>query len=144
MLKETEILKVDKYTWDTSGIPDGFYRIQVDASDELANPKALSEHFSIESEPVLIDNHPPHVERLQLKGKNLHGLAQDDMGPIAKLEYAVDGEDWILFFPADDIFDTNQEVFILALEDLPSGSHIIAVRATDSAGNTASSEITIP
>jgi hypothetical protein len=143
-LRETEILTEKHYEWDTSGVPDGYYRFWVSASDELDNPKPTSLKMAVESEPVLIDNHPPRIDALRVVGKNLQGKARDDMGPITRLEYAIDGRDWILFFPSDDLFDTAEERFSLTLDDLKKGAHIIAVRATDAAGNTACSEITIP
>ncbi len=143
-LRETEILTEKQFEWDTSGIPDGYYQIRVSASDELDNPKPTSLEMAVESEPVLIDNHAPRIDALRVVGKNLQGKARDDMGPITRLEYAIDGRDWILFFPSDDLFDTAEEKFSLILDDLKKGSHIIAVRATDAAGNSASSEVTIP
>jgi hypothetical protein len=100
--------------------------------------------MAVESEPVLIDNHPPRIDGLRVVGKKLQGKARDDMGPITRLEYAIDGRDWILFFSSDDLFDTAEERFSLTLDDLEKGSHIIAVRAFDAAGNSASSEVTIP
>jgi len=143
-LRETEILTEKHFEWDTSGIPDGYYRFWVSASDELDNPKPMRLETAVESEPVLIDNHPPRIDALRAAGKNLRGIARDDLGPITRLEYAVDGRDWILFFPTDDLFDTAEEKFSLTLDDLEKGTHIIAVRATDAAGNSAASEVTIP
>jgi sugar lactone lactonase YvrE len=144
MLRETEILTDRRYDWDTSGVPDGVYRIRVSASDELDNPKSMSLEAASESEPVLVDNHPPHIEGLRVVGKKLQGKATDDVGPITRLEYAIDGREWLLFFPSDDIFDTADEPFSLSLDDLSPGSHIIAVRAVDAAGNSTSSEVTVP
>ena len=46
-----------------------------------------------------------------------------------------------MFFPSDDLLDTANEAFALTLTALPAGPHIIAVRATDAAGNVGSSEI---
>ncbi|MBN1655011.1 MAG: WD40 repeat domain-containing protein [Deltaproteobacteria bacterium] len=144
MLRESEVLTDRKHEWETSGIPDGYYRIQVSASDELDNPKRTTLQYGVESEPVLIDNHPPRIEALRLVGNLFQGKARDDMGPISRLEYAIDGRDWIMIFPSDDLLDTAEESFSLKLDDLEPGPHIIAVRAFDAAGNATSSEVTIP
>lgn len=143
MLKEHEKLTKSQYDWDTVGVPDGFYRVRVRTSDELANPGSYTVQTSALSEPFLVDNHPPQVRGLKWAGRTLRGTARDATGPIAKLEYAVDGGDWMIFFPLDDLFDSAEERFELKLDDLEKGEHIVSVRATDAAGNTASAEITV-
>jgi hypothetical protein len=142
MFQETEILTRDEYTWDTSGVPDGFYVVQVEASDELANPEGRTLTATAESEPLLVDNHPPLLDSVRANGTRVVGRATDGLGPIAKLEYAVDGGEWRMFFPADDLFDTREERFDLDLAALAPGDHIVAVRAYDAAGNSVSAEIT--
>ncbi|MDQ3037529.1 MAG: hypothetical protein M3Y87_34360 [Myxococcota bacterium] len=67
----------------------------------------------------------------------------DGMGPIARLERAVDGGEWVIFFPIDDLLDTRDERFELDLSSLSAGSHIVAVRASDAAGNVGWAEIEI-
>lgn len=131
------------YTWDTSGIPDGWYVVQVEASDENENPGPLTLRDVRASEPFLVDDHDPTVE-LTLRGGNLAGVARDAMGPIAKLEYAVDGGDWHVFFPEDQLLDEATERFTVDLGELEAGPHVVAVRATDAAGNAAVAEIEGP
>lgn len=143
MLREHEPLTATEYTWDTASIPDGWYVVQVEASDEQANPEALTLRATGESEPLLIDNHAPRVEGLEARGTTVTGRAIDTLGPIAKLEYAVDGGEWKLFFPSDHLFDTAAERFELNVGALSAGSHIIAVRATDSGGNVGSAEAVV-
>lgn len=143
MLREHETLSATEYTWNTSAIPDGWYVVQVEASDELGNPASLSLRSSFDSEPILVDNHAPVVEPLGASGARVTGRAVDTVGPIARLERAVDGGEWELFFPADDLLDTRDERFELDLSSLSPGSHIVAVRATDAAGNVGSAEIEI-
>jgi len=128
------------YTWDTSGIPDGWYVVQVEASDESDNPGTLTLRDTRTSEPFLVDDHDPTVE-VQLRGGRLVGTARDAMGPIAKLEFAVDGGDWRLFFPEDQLLDEAEERFDLDLSELSTGNHVLAVRATDAAGNAAVAEV---
>jgi hypothetical protein len=142
ILKESETLTKSQHEWDTQGLPDGHYRIRVEASDELANPARYALSSNAVSEPFLVDNHPPRIEGLRATGRNVQGTARDEAGPVAKLEYAVDGGDWHPFFPVDDLLDSAEERFNLELEGLEPGSHIIAVRVTDAAGNTGVSEVT--
>ena len=58
--------------------------------------------------------------------------------PIARIDVSVDPDPnlWIPFFPTDGIFDEATESFDLDVSSLISGgSRLVAVRATDSAGN---------
>lgn len=140
ILRESETLTNDEYAWNTASIPDGFYVVRVEASDELENAEGLALTHSADSEPIRIDNHPPRIERLRVQGARLTGVATDGLGPIARLEVAINGGEWRPLFPVDDLFDTAEERFEIDLSSLPSGTHIIAVRATDAGGNIGSGE----
>jgi len=59
------------------------------------------------------------------------------------MEHAIDGGEWRVFFPADDLLDTRDERFDLDLSGEAPGSHIVAIRAVDAGGNSASAETTI-
>ena len=143
ILHETDVVTTTDYTWDTDGVPDGWYRVRVENSDELDNPKPIARKSSADSEPFLVDNHPPRVVELKLNGSNLTGRAIDALGPISRLEYTVDGLDWLLMFPQDNLFDTAEESFALPLSLLPKGEHSVMVRASDARGNVGSSEIVV-
>jgi outer membrane protein assembly factor BamB len=143
ILREHEVLSATEYAWNTSAVPDGWYVIQVEASDELSNPAPLALRSTLESEPILVDNHAPTIVELRAVGGRITGRAVDGVGPIARLEYAVDGGEWRLFFPVDDLLDTRDERFELDLGGEPPGSHIVAVRATDAGGNVGSAEVTL-
>lgn len=148
VLRESETLTATDYQWNTSAVPDGWYVVSVEASDELSNPDTLTLRSTSESEPVLVDNHPPSVSALTFGGGRVRGTATDAMGPVARLEAAIDGGEWRVVFPEDDLLDTREESFAidpvsLAGGTLAAGSHIVAVRAIDGGGNQASSEVTI-
>jgi outer membrane protein assembly factor BamB len=144
LLTEDQVHTATKYAWDTSGVPDGWYVVEVRASDELANPEPLALDSRAMSDPFLVDNHPPRIEGLRQRGRTVTGRAVDSVGHIAKLEYAINGRRFEPFFPVDHLLDTRVEEFALELPaHLPAGSHIVAVRATDAGGNTATSEVTV-
>ena len=74
----------------------------VEASDELDNPGPGTLRERTESEPFLLDNHAPRVSDLRFAGGRLSGMARDELGPVSSLEYAVDGQEFLPFYPKDD------------------------------------------
>ncbi len=146
IVPETQVLSDNEYTWDTSGIPDGYYVVEVEGSDELTNPKDLVLKGSELSEPIRVDNHAPQISKLKWLNGVVTGTISDSIGPIAVLEFAVDGTGWHVFAPDDGLLDSaNERIALrpsLASEFTPGKPHIIAVRATDAAGNSAIAEIT--
>lgn len=138
VLRDGEVLSKNEYDWDTQALPEGKYRVRIEASDELANPPEHTQRHALESGPVLIDNTPPVLTQLALDGRRLRVRAVDGLGPIARIEVAVDGRlEWRPMGAADGLFDAAEEgvdTDVAAL--VPVGSHIVTVRAYDAAGNT--------
>ncbi len=143
MLRETEIVTGSEQSWETDGIPDGYYRVRVEASDELDTDASLAKKSSTDSEPLLVDNHPPHLGDLHVQNAQIVGKALDGQGPISKLEYTVDGLEWKLLLPSDGIFDTAAESFALPFSRLPKGDHVVVIRAADARGNTDSAQLEV-
>jgi len=113
------VLTASEFAWDTSAVPDGYYRIRVSASDELDNPRPLALETRDESEPFLVDNRPPELLEMRADAQRITGVARDAQGPISRLEYAVDGLEWRLARADDDLVDTREERFSIPLRDLP-------------------------
>jgi sugar lactone lactonase YvrE len=143
MFGEDTVLTDAKYTWNTDSIPDGYYVVRVEASDEESNPDALTLRSSATSEPIRIDNHPPRIEQLKVRKGRVRGRVVDRLGPIARIQMSVDAGTWRDVFPTDSLLDAASERFDVSLGELSNGSHIVALRAFDAAGNQANREITI-
>ena len=143
MFSEDVVLTDAKYTWDTGSIPDGFYVVRVEASDEEANPDDRLLRASALSEPFRVDNHPPRIAELNVRKGRVRGRVVDSMGPIARIQMSLDAGPWRDVFPTDALLDSGDERFEESLGSLPTGTHIIAVRAFDAAGNQANREITV-
>jgi hypothetical protein len=143
VLRETETLTATEYQWNTSAVPDGWYVVSVEASDELSNPASLTLRSTAESEPLLVDNNPPTITSMRYASGHVQGTATDTIGPVARLESAIDGGEWHVIFPDDDLLDSAQEPFTIDVSTLAAGSHIVAVRAIDAGGNQTASEITV-
>lgn len=142
-LKADEILTKAELEWDTAALPEGKYRVRVEASDEQANPPDQVQKHALESEPVLVDNTPPRIDNLTLTGRRLRAQIVDGTSPIARVEIAVDGKpEWRPIAAADGIFDTPTESVDADVSVLvPPGPHIVVVRAYDAAGNAVSRDV---
>lgn len=142
-LKTDDVHTKTELDWDTAALPEGKYRVRVEASDEGANPPEQVQKHALESETVLVDNTPPRIEDLQIAGRRLRARVVDGTSPIARVEMAIDGKlEWRPLAAADGIFDTKEErvdsdVGIL----VPAGSHIVVVRAFDTAGNSVTRDV---
>lgn len=145
ILRESEVHTRLEHTWETSGVPDGWYRLRVRATDELANPALYVLADTAESGPVLVDNHAPRLEGLTTSGTALRGRALDDTSAIARLEASVDGGEWRVFFPDDDLLDTQAEAFTydVGALGLAAGPHVVAVRAVDVGGNAVTADAVV-
>ncbi len=137
VLKPAEKLSKTSYDWDVSALPEGVYRLKVDATDEMANPPDKVTSHSLESATVTVDSTAPVFKALAISGRQITGEIVDGIGPIARIEVSIAGSDeWRPLAPKDGVFDEADETFDANITALvPAGSHILAVRAYDLAGN---------
>jgi hypothetical protein len=142
-LPPNDTLSKPDYEWDTSALPEGKYRVRVEASDEQANPPGDVMKHALESAPFLVDNTPPVFQSLTMAGRVLRARVIDGVGPITRIEIAVDGRlEWRPLAPTKGIMDAaDQSVDADVSSLVPPGSHIVTARAFDAAGNAALREI---
>jgi hypothetical protein len=143
-----DVLTKTELDWDTAALSEGKYRVRVDASDEIANPLGDVTHHALESAPVLVDNTPPVFHTIAMQGHRLRVEVGDGLGPIVRVEAAIDGRlEWRPLPPADGLFDTAVEAVDVDVSPLlppGPGPHIVTVRAFDAAGNAAVREVEAP
>ncbi|MGI4791396.1 MAG: SpoIVB peptidase S55 domain-containing protein [Janthinobacterium lividum] len=137
--KSAQNLKETSYSWDTSQVPDGYYQVEVVASDKPSNPVgALT--AKIISAPFLIDNTAPTLilgtpTVNADKSVTLHGTVQSTLAFVQAVQAKADDGDLIAASADDGLFDSTHEPFTLTVSSLTSGSHKIEVQALDQAGN---------
>lgn len=144
--------EAQQFEWDGRTVEDGRYEIRVTANDEKSNSEATKLTGSRISEAVVIDNTGPSVEVRSIEnagkiiktkpaevksGKVTIQIAVIDiLSAISSLQYTVDSNtDWLSAVPDDLVYDTTSETVTIALEELGTGEHVLAVKASDDVGN---------
>ena len=122
------------FAWDTSSFPSGSYRLKLVTSDRPSNSPDDAMTRERESVTFIVDHDAPRVS-VTPKGRGAAIVLKDELTRLVKADYALDGGAWTPVFPDDRLFDTTRETINLSLPNLKAGSHLIMVRATDSAGN---------
>jgi hypothetical protein len=128
-------LESSPWVWDSATVPDGWYQVQVRASDEPSNPPDDAQTSARATEPFLVDNTSPRVMDLAVRDGRVTGRALDEASPLKNLEMSVDGGEWTRIFPEDGIPDETEERFAAALKATEPGEHVVVVRVYDQAGN---------
>jgi hypothetical protein len=143
-----DVVTKTEFDWDTAALAEGKYRLRVEASDEIANPLGDVTHHALESAPVLVDNTPPVFKAIAMQGRRLHAQVADGLGPVVRVEAAIDGRlEWRPLTSIDGLFDTADETIDTDIAPLFSGGpgpHIVTVRAFDAAGNSVVHELQTP
>lgn len=134
-------LELDSFEWDAKTVEDGQYEVKVVASDERGNTTATKLTGSRVSDPIVVDNTGPVVEKYSLGQDGgtvkLTLKVSDELSAIGQFHYTVDSNaEWIAAVPDDFVYDTLEEDFTVVVEQLQPGEHIISVKVTDDVGNT--------
>jgi len=136
-----EKLHEPQFAWNTTGVPDGIYRLKIKAGDRLSNTPARALSTEETSEPLIIDNTPPGVSNIRTQiladGRvQVNAELVDDTSPIQDAAYSVNSDTWMLLSADDGMFDSRRETVTFTTEPLPPGEHTIVVNVREAAGNT--------
>lgn len=145
-----ENLEKKEYDWDTTGVPSGWYRLKLVATDRRDNAAAHALSAERISAPVPVTQIPPTVtlKVTSLKGgrATIEATAADPYVRLTEASFAVDGKRWANVFPTDGLFDGKTEAFRFQTAPLRPGTHVLVLRVRDAAGNTGSGDVvfTVP
>ncbi|MFH1615772.1 MAG: hypothetical protein ABIG61_11915 [Planctomycetota bacterium] len=140
-IKIKDKLEDAEFEWDTKTVEDGRYEIRVLASDERNNTPAASLTGSRISDPVVVDNTAPVITSAQITAKKTELTVKltvaDKLSIIGTVHYTINGSnEWIAAIPDDSVYDTTTENFLITIQELPAGPHVIAIKAADCLENT--------
>ena len=139
-IKIAKELRAPKYDFDGMTLADGYYEIKVIASDAADNTGAATLTDARVTGPVLIDNTPPEIAKLEYDVDELNcrirAQAKDELSTLAGLSYMVNSvEEYKFALPADEIFDAQEENFDFSFELPEAGSYLVTLIFSDSCGN---------
>ncbi|HEU0034697.1 MAG TPA: hypothetical protein VFQ53_28930 [Kofleriaceae bacterium] len=131
------------WDWNTETYPDGWYRVRVTASDSAANSPDRALTSSATSTLFAIDNARPQITNLQVSYPRATARASDAISTISEMAFSVDDGPWQIGSTADGLYDDLTEDLRIELpKNLARGTHTLAVRVADAAGNVGSTSTT--
>ncbi len=140
-------LHESSFTFDGDVLADGKYYFRLVASDREVNPPPTARDAELTSAPVLVDNTPPVVTVGPVRHTGAHAEiefeAADTVSQLRRCEYSLDAAAWVPLEAADGVIDSHREKFVLALDNLTPGEHLVVLRTVDSAGNTGLAKVVL-
>jgi hypothetical protein len=129
------------FHWDSKTVEDCIYEFNITANDKFSNNTQTALTGSKISDPVVVDNTAPVIEKSELKTEDNFAVltlkATDQLSIINSFAFTIDSnENWNNVLPDDEAFDTLSENFTIKTEKLAPGQHIISVKIADAEDNT--------
>jgi len=136
-------LTATTFDWNTETYPDGWYRLRVTASDSPANTTDRVLTSSKTTPLFAIDNTRPTISGLSVTYPRVQARATDALSTISEVAFSVDDGAWELGATADGLYDDTTEDLRFSLPaNLARGTHTLAIRAADAAGNIGTTSTT--
>ncbi len=131
------------WDWNTETYPDGWYRVRVTSSDAAANSPDRALTQSASSTMFSIDNARPAIDGLTINYPTARARATDALNPIVEMAFSIDDDTWQLGTTTDGIYDDlTEELRVDLPKGLAKGTHTLAIRIADAAGNVGSTSTT--
>lgn len=147
------------YSFDSSLLPDGGYKVKIVASDAPSHSPGEELYAERESNRFEVDTTPPVIDGLTaaMEGKQIRVKfrATDSFSPIKRAEYSLDGGDWQFVEPAGQLSDSKSESYDFKINIPPASpspapvaattgnDHVVVVRAYDRFDNLATAKTVI-
>ena len=117
--------------------------LTVTASDAAANSPDRALTTSSQTTMFAIDNTRPTIDGLTVNYPHANARANDALSTISEMAFSVDDQPWQLGTTGDGLFDDQTEDLRVDLPaGLTRGTHTLALRVADAAGNVGSTSVT--
>lgn len=139
-LTMAENLEDPVYSFDTTALPDGWYRFRLRAFDRKAGSEDAAERqeASRVTPPVLIDNTPPELGKVSREGGQLVVQVEDRWSPIRAARFSVDAGKWRGAEAVDGLVDGRHEALRVPL---PKSGQLLLLQVEDAAHNVATFDL---
>ncbi len=124
------------YQFDTTSLPDGRYRLRLEATDRLSNPAAEALQTIRDSRPFLVDHRPPRVTLSRRDGAVLFDAVDAEL--LFHAYAARSSGSWVAVEPEDGITDERQERYRVDPATLPGTGPVLLFKVFDRSGNVGS------
>jgi len=126
------------FSWDSSGWPDGSYRVRLVARDTPGNSAETALETEKISEIFTIDHTPPTAALVRETPKDVEIGVADSTSRIDGAYYSYDGHDFHPVLPQDGLNDGRREVYRIPRKE----GRTLYFRAEDEHGNVAGVRVT--
>jgi len=131
-------------SWDATSMADGTYLLRVVAEDTPSNPEGSALSTDRLSDPFDVDNNPPSISPIHAavsgSSARLEFEVADTFSNVGEVIYSANAREWEVATPVDGITDSPKEDYRIDLTKLAAGEVTVVVKATDSAGNSATTK----
>lgn len=122
------------FSFDSTALPDGWYRVRLQARDrpfdaEGGNPGLETERVSV---PVLVDNTVPRQADVKAADGVLEVAVEDAWSPLRRARFSVDARRWEPAEAADGLVDGLAEILRVPL---PENGSLLLLQVEDAARN---------
>jgi hypothetical protein len=119
-------------SFDSTVLPDGYYRFRVTVTDTKAN--LAGEALSAErvSDVVVVDHGAPRLDGVTRSGERWEVEVSDELSPLREALVSVDGKAWMPVAAVDGLVDSRSERLRL---ELPADAAVVLLRLRDAAFN---------
>lgn len=131
-------LALDFVSFDSTVLPEGWYRFQVQVRDARTSGPGEALEGEATSELVLVDHSPPQLKKLEVNGSKLRVEVADRWSSLRELAVSLDGKPWEPVVPEDGLVDGLVENLSI---ELPKGTQTALLRVGDSSFNYVSFDL---
>ncbi|HUP24627.1 MAG TPA: hypothetical protein VNB06_17000 [Thermoanaerobaculia bacterium] len=126
-------------SFDSTVLPDGYYRFRLTVTDAKAN--LAEEALTAEriSDLVIVDHGAPRLDGVTRAGDHYEIAVSDELSPLREAMVSVDGKAWRPIEAADGLVDSRSERLLL---DVPADATVVLLRLRDAAFNVITFDLT--